>query len=74
MRNPYSKFKISTPKMLATLTIRNDIYSVFPSEVKLNGNRSASFDLTKRKQQRRRGGRGRGRKKKGREEGNELKM
>lgn len=74
MRNPYSKFKISTPKMLATLTIRNDIYSVFPSEVKLNGNRSASFDLTKRKKQRRREGREGGRKKKGREEGNELKM
>lgn len=35
--------------MLATLITRNDIYSIFSSEVKLNGNRSASFDLTKRK-------------------------
>lgn len=29
--------------MLATLTINNDIYQCFSSEVKLNGNRSASF-------------------------------
>lgn len=59
--------------MLATLNTRNDIYSIFPSEVKLNGNRSASFDLTKRKKMKggkegREGGRNE------RKEGSELKM
>lgn len=38
-----------------------------PSEVKLNGNRSASFDLTKIKNERRRKGRQEGGKKGGRE-------